>query len=150
MPALALPERFTRLDMWLQVAFALLALLLIAFAALILRSAVAFTLALLKTETDTHMARREGMGLICFGVSVGAFGVAMATLPYWLPLVIGASIGSGWAHAGVVSLGAFAASLYALSEGLGTVLFARSRVGAVMLIWALITWIVWISADVFL
>jgi hypothetical protein len=63
-----------------------------------------------------------------------AIGIAVATLHDWLPQVVGASMRGRLTRAGQFSLPILAASLYALSEGLGAALFARPRVGMIMLI----------------
>ena len=141
--------RFLEFDLWLQIAFLALALLLIALAGLILHTLVAYTLALISPAKTEPVTRRLGLAEIGLGLAFAAIGIAMATLPDWLPRVIGTSA-PGWpTRASHLSLPILAASLYALGEGLGAALFARRRVGVVMLIWAMVAGLVWLVAGFF-
>jgi hypothetical protein len=151
MPAAVQPfsVRFFEFDLWLQVAFVALALLLVALAGLILRNLVVYTVALTIPAKQELVTRRMGLAEIGFGLAFAAIGIAMATLPDWLPRVTGTSAQVWPARASHLSLPILAASLYALSEGLGAAFFARRRVGVVMLIWAMVAGVVWLIAGFF-
>jgi hypothetical protein len=145
----ALFVRFFEFDLWLQVAFVALALLVIVLAGLILVNLVAYTVALIIPGKQEPVTRRMGFAEIGLGLTFAAIGMAMATLPDWLPRVTGTSA-QGWpARASHLSLPILAASLYALSEGLGAALLARRRVGVVMLIWAMVAGVVWLVSGFF-
>ncbi|NJS37187.1 MAG: hypothetical protein HC765_13545 [Brachymonas sp.] len=88
--------------------------------------------------------------MIGFGIAMGALGITLVMLPYLLPEISGIHITNALYHARVASLGAFVAGLYFLSEGVGAVLFSRSSVGVLMLIWAMIVWTGWRITAVFL
>lgn len=126
-------------------------------AGLILLNLVAYTVALILPAKQEPVTRQMGLAEICLGLVLAAFGAALATLPDWLPQPIGGSA-QGWSpgsppewikRASHLSLPILAASLYALSEGLGAALFARRRVGVVMLIWAMVAGVVWLIAGFF-
>ena len=144
--------RFLEFDLSLQVAFVALALLLITFAGLILLNLVTYTMALTIPAKQEPITRRMGLTEIGLGLAFAATGIALATLPDWLPQLIGGSARGwppGWfTQVGHLNLLILAASLYALSEGLGAALFARRRVGVVLLIWAMVVGLVWLIAGV--
>ena len=114
---------------WTQCLLGILALLIALFFGLILFQLVAYTVAIIATRADLERSAGDRESLI--GAALLVLGVAAVVVQDDLNRVLGTATV-------VLPLGLLSAGLYALFDGLGILLWRRSRIGVVALTWAIL------------
>ena len=122
-------NRVLEQPLWTQCPLGALAVLLLLFFGMILLQLVKYSVATIATQADVRRSAGARESLI--GVVFLALGIGAVVVQEYLNRVLGT-------ETVVVSLGLLAAGLYALFDGLGILLWRRSRIGVVALVWLIV------------